>query len=160
MFSSKKIMRLFMVVTMVLFSFSCSTGIVPKRSSKAIITVSVSSDINPDLKGRPSPIVLYIYQLKSDDGFNNAPFFELYDNAESVLGSDKTGVMEYEMSPRDQFTIEKFVLDEDTKYLGFFAAYRDVNASVWRVSKPIKPHKKSLFNVALGRSEIVVTRDK
>ena len=66
----------------------CSTidKVFEDKPPKAVIRISSDPDINPDMNGRPSPIVLRIYALKSDDIFNNADFFALYENDASILG--------------------------------------------------------------------------
>ena len=49
------------------------------KPAKVVIRIKTSNDLNPDVQGRASPIVLRIYSLKSADAFNNARFFELYE---------------------------------------------------------------------------------
>ncbi len=45
-------------------------------------TFRAAADLNPDYQGNPSPLVVRFYELKSPTAFNNAGFFDLYDNAE------------------------------------------------------------------------------
>ena len=111
----------------------CSTidKVFEDKPPKAVIRISSDPDINPDMNGRPSPIVLRIYALKSDDIFNNADFFALYENDASILGNDMTGRDEMQISPGDNASMEK-ELTMDTRYVGVTAAYRDLDNAIWR----------------------------
>ena len=42
---------------------------------KVPMTIAASTDANPDATGRPSPVVLRVYQLKGDGAFSRAEFF-------------------------------------------------------------------------------------
>ena len=98
---------------------------------KVVIRITASTEVNPDMMGRPSPIVVRIYDLKSDDIFNNADFFALYENDASILGNDMTGRDEMQISPGDNTSLEK-ELTMDTRYVGVTAAYRDLDNAIWR----------------------------
>ncbi len=50
-------------------------------------TLVVAQDVNPDRAGRPSPIVVRIYQLKEEGAFNNADYFALMDKEQETLGA-------------------------------------------------------------------------
>ena len=48
----------------------------------------VAADINPDIEGRPSPVIIRVYELASKTVFENQDFFALYDNPEAILRTD------------------------------------------------------------------------
>ena len=50
------------------------------------MTISASASINPNSSSEPSPVVLRIYQLKSDSAFKAAEFSEMFYNDRKVLG--------------------------------------------------------------------------
>ena len=52
----------------------------PEAKTKAAMTLVATADTNPDGSGRPSPIVVRVYQLKTDGAFKGADFFALYDD--------------------------------------------------------------------------------
>ena len=51
-----------------------------------VISIDVASDVNPDASGRPSPLVLRVYQLADSEAFGASSFFDLYDDDRSILG--------------------------------------------------------------------------
>ena len=111
----------------------CSTAkkLLEPDPPKVVIRITASTEVNPDMMGRPSPVVIRIYDLKSDDTFNNADFFALYENDASILGNDMTGRDEMQISPGDNASMEK-ELTMDTRYVGVIAAYRDLDNAMWR----------------------------
>src|SRR5262245_51811824 len=54
-------------------------------------TITATADLNPDFRGRPSPVVLIVFQRKSADTFKNADFSSLFDPKAPVLGGDLIG---------------------------------------------------------------------
>jgi len=50
------------------------------------MTLAVSPDVNPDANGRPSPVVVHVYQLRADGAFRRVEFFELMDDSVKALG--------------------------------------------------------------------------
>ena len=61
--------------------------------------ILASFEINPDANGRPSPLVVRIYELKSISAFNDADFFKLYDEEVATLGGDLLSREEFELTP-------------------------------------------------------------
>ena len=116
---------------------------------KVVIRIKTENDLNPDMMGRPSPIVVRIYDLRSDDIFNNADFFPLYEDDAGILGDDMTARDELELPPGERVEIEK-ELDMEAKYVGVMAAYRDLDNAVWRGSIPTPVNKTTYIDVQVG----------
>jgi type VI secretion system protein VasD len=93
--------------------------------------VAASHDVNPNLYGRPSPVVVVFYQLKNVDAFNGADFDTLYQNPQQALGGDFVSQKQVEVAP-GKATVIDWKLDPTTKYLGVVAAYSQLNNTVWR----------------------------
>jgi type VI secretion system protein VasD len=108
----------------------------PAKPAVASFVVSARADANPDATGRPSPIVVRVYQLKSDAGFGNAEFFALFDDDKRVLAADLVGREEFELAPGETRTVE-LNLSPDTRFMGALGAYRDVRDATWRASEPV-----------------------
>ncbi len=60
----------------------------PPKPAPAALTIAASADTNPDDTGRPSPVVVRVYQLKADAAFAGAEFFPLFDDDQKVLGAE------------------------------------------------------------------------
>lgn len=56
--------------------------------TKLNLKLTASDQVNPDLNGRPSPIVVRLIELKHPVAFENADFFSLYERAKESLSPD------------------------------------------------------------------------
>src|SRR5262249_58169575 len=54
-------------------------------------TIKAEPSVNPDRGGRPSPIVVRVYELKAVAAFNGADFFALYDKEQETIRGDLVG---------------------------------------------------------------------
>lgn len=121
---------------------ACASG--PPKSTKARMTVVAQSDVNPDAGGRPSPVVVRVYQLQQDAKFANADFFALFDDEQQALGADLLARDEIELAPGERKVLQVEVKG-DAKFLGAVAAFRDIRNSQWRAVQPAP--KKGLLDV-------------
>jgi len=112
--------------------------------------VRAAEDINPDFQGRPSPIVVRLYQLKTPVAFSNATYFALYDKEQAELGNDLLGREEFEFRPGQEVKIER-ELEAQTRYIGILAGYRDIERATWRVVTPVKIEKKNELKIDFRR---------
>ncbi|MFT5722582.1 MAG: type VI secretion system protein VasD [Motiliproteus sp.] len=97
------------------------------------LSLLVDPQVNPDLNGRPSPMVLRIYQLKRDLQFRSSDFFSLYDNDIKVLSADLVGRDEYVLNPGQLLEIE-LGLNQGVRYLAFLGAFSDLDNAVAKLS--------------------------
>jgi type VI secretion system protein VasD len=118
---------------------------------KAVMTITAGVDANPDATGRPSPIVVRVYQLKTDASFNGAEFFALFDDDQKVLGAELISRDEFVMTPSERRTIDVVVSDQ-ARFVGAIAAYRDIRNSQWRALAAAAPHKG--LNIDVGRARV------
>lgn len=157
-FSSAVCTSLLLIVVTTLLA-GCAGVLFPDRPAKLQLQINSVADLNPDINGRSSPIVLRIYSLKSDDAFNGARFFELYENGADILGGDLLSMQELEISPSESLEVNNFKLDLDTRHVGFLAAYRDLDKAIWRDSIDTPINKKISAEVSLGRLSIAARED-
>jgi type VI secretion system protein VasD len=129
-------------VLMVLALSACASG--PPKPVKAHMSVAARADANPDASGRPSPIVIRIYQLKADSAFAAADFFALFDDDKKTLAADIAGEDEFELSPGEEKKLE-FKVSGEARFVGAIAAFRDIRNSTWRVLQPAP--KKGIKNI-------------
>jgi type VI secretion system protein VasD len=125
----------------------------PPKPAPAAFTIAASPDTNPDNTGRPSPVVVRIYQLKGDAAFNGADFFPLFDDDRKVLGPELISREEYVVAPSEKRTIEVAVSD-DARFVGAVAAFRDIRNSQWRV---LMPAARTGMTVAVERTRVRLT---
>ena len=112
-------------------------------------SIAASKDVNPDINGRPSPVVVRIFQLHGDGEFLSADFFTLYTKEKESLGASLIASQEFELRPGERLDT-KIPLAKDARYVGAIAAYRDLSTAQWRVLRTRPSH--SLF---VGESVVV-----
>jgi type VI secretion system protein VasD len=139
---------------------ACASG--PPKSTKARMTVIAQSDVNPDASGRPSPIVVRVYQLQQDAKFANADFFALFDDEQQALGGDLLARDEVTLAPGERKEVQVEVKGE-AKFLGAVAAFRDIRNSQWRTVQAapkkglLDVFKKDGVQVSVARAKVIVT---
>jgi type VI secretion system protein VasD len=121
---------------------------------KSPMTIAASSDTNPDGTGRPSPVVVRVYQLRTDAAFANADFFALFDDDQKVLGQELISRDEFVLAPSEQRVIDVTV-SGDTRFVGAIAAFRDIRNAQWRTAVAAVPQKA--MTIAVERARVVVT---
>lgn len=112
----------------------------------------VSADVNPDASGRPSPIVVRLFQLRDDGEFAGAEFFALYEKEKEVLGASLLSREEYVLAPGETRNLE-VELNAEARHLGVLAAFRDIRAARWRALTRA-PEKK--LTDLLGKDGITI----
>lgn len=145
-------------------------GGMPSRKEQASLDlkIKVSDGVNPDELGRPAPIMVRIYELKSAYTFDNADFFSLQSDSKKVLGEDAIVIDEFVLRPGDVRDIRRR-LNAATTAIGVLAGYRELGKSVWRGAYRLPPppdeawlrvlttRTKIKLNVDIGQRAVLVT---
>lgn len=129
----------------------------PPKPVQTQATLIASTDVNPDSEGRPSPVVVRIYQLRGDAEFNDAGFFALFDNEQAALGSSLIMRDERTLFPGQRAPLS-VALAPDARFLGVVAAYRDIRSSRWRAVVGV-PEKSLLKLLAKRRVSVQIGKD-
>jgi len=119
----------FAVTLLGLVLVSCSSA--PPKPTKAKMTVAAVAEINPDAGGRPSPVVIRVYQLKDDAAFSDADFFAIFDDEAATLGSALLMREEFVLTPGDRRQVE-LPVSREARFVGVVAAFRDIRNAQWR----------------------------
>jgi type VI secretion system protein VasD len=116
--------------------------------TKLDLSVEGSEALNPDLNGRPSPIVLRLMALKHPVAFENTDFFSLYQRPREALAPDLITVEELELRPGETRDL-KLSVEEGTRYVGVVAAYRNLPETSWRFVIPLEVKGTTRVELAL-----------
>ena len=127
----------------------------PPKPSIAELSFVIDANVNPDSSGRPSPVVVRIYELKSLAAFNRADFFSLYEKDREQLGPDLVNRDELPLMPGGKPQAIT-TLKSDTRYLGVVAAFRDIERARWRASTPILVNQTTRMEIKLDRNEVAI----
>lgn len=109
-------------------------------------SLHAAADVNPSVSKRPSPLLVRVYELKSATAFNSADFLALFQRDQAELGPDLVGREEFMLNPGESRPITK-TLAPETRFIGVFAAYRDLERARWRAVVAVEPGKKHKLQV-------------
>jgi type VI secretion system protein VasD len=131
----------------------------PAKPPLLRIGVEARSDANPDRRGRPSPVLVRVYELKSLSVFNGADYFALNEQDDQVLGKDLVAREEFALRPGETRVLER-ALQPDTRFLGVVAGFRDLEKAQWRAAYalPAKRKKRVTVEVILEGKSIHVAQ--
>ena len=110
----------------------------PREQTRLEIAITAEAGVNPDDKGRAAPILVRLYELKSEGAFESADYFSLYGNDKALIGSDLLVRDEFILRPGDVKTIRR-KSHPDVTAIGILAGYRDLAQADWRMVQKIDP---------------------
>ncbi|WP_395344129.1 type VI secretion system lipoprotein TssJ [Ningiella sp. W23] len=126
---------------------ACASPNPVEKKSSFVYAISASDTINPDINGRPSSVLLRVYQLKSKRNFENARYEDIFSQGQHTLGAEFLSVDEYLIDPNTNMQIELEVL-EASRFIGIAVGFRSINATNWRTVIAM-PEKSSLNPIGL-----------
>lgn len=137
---------------------ACAGAPPPPPPKPTIIQASVEAGaaVNPDNKGRASPIVVRVYELRSLAAFNGADFFSLWDREKELLAADMVAKDEFQLRPGEQKKFERNA-QPDTKFVAVIAAFRDIERANWRGSVGIAPNQTTPVAIKLDARSVGIT---
>jgi type VI secretion system protein VasD len=127
----------------------------PKRENLGL-QISAAADVNPDMQGRPSPIILHVMELNSTEQFNRLDYMGLTQPSGAALGAELLGKNQVVLQPGESKTLP-LELNPMTTAIGLVAGYRDIDNAAWRKTVPIIQGKTKGISVTLGQTQIVAT---
>ena len=142
-------MRLWAIFALAAVAASCGGG-GGGPPTRFEITVVAGSSINPNAANEPSPVVVRLYELKSDQAFRQAEFFQLFDEDAKTLGPDMLSKTEFEFAPGTTQRITKQSQNKDLAYIGVLASFRDIDAATWRAVGKVDPQQPNLVMITLS----------
>jgi len=119
------------------------------------LTIEAGRDINPDPHGRPSPIALKLFELKSLANFERADFFSLFDRERETLGPELIARDEMVLRPGDRVTQERKIAPE-VRFIGVLAGFRDLERSQWRLSIPMEAARRQPLRIQLDATRVAL----
>lgn len=159
--------ELILIVAMAVLGTACSGKAPPAPEATPappdlVIQLEASDILNPDGSGRPSPIVLRVYQLVDAGPLASAEFFRVWDEDQKVFGTSPLWRQEVSMQPGGS-EILRVPLESEARALAVVGAYRDVRHSRWSAMAPISVDPKSLpsevrYLVSVGNRDLELKR--
>ncbi|MES2616062.1 MAG: type VI secretion system lipoprotein TssJ [Bdellovibrionota bacterium] len=125
--------------------------------SQVSLHVSGNQNLNQDIQRRvPEPVSVQVYQLKSDQKFKEANFFQIVDNPEKTLGADYLPpVFSFMLSPNQKQDVS-VKLNSDAKYFGIVAAFHAIDNAKWKAIIPLEGNSKKNITLILKDRNLIV----
>ena len=114
------------------------------------LTFDVTSDINPDDRGRPSPLVVRLYELKSPILFERANFLDVYERDEEVLGADYIARHALKSLTPGADRVEELRISDEAQYIALFAEFNQYRDAEYRLVIPVVPHVKTKAKISVS----------
>ena len=127
----------------------------PPPPTRVEAKIIAAKDINPDVRGIPAPLFLRVYALRAETAFANADFFQLHENDTAVLGGDLFKRSEHVLRPGETQPLSR-ELEDEVRFLGFVAAYQEIDRATWRALLPVQQNKTTKVTIQLGPRDIVI----
>ena len=131
----------------------CSALSPYSKLTKLDLELHGSDRLNPDLNGRPSPIVLRLLELKHPVAFENGDFFALYQRPKEALAPVTSE--ELELRPGESREL-KLSVQDGSRYVGVLAAYRDLPEASWRYVIAVPPQERTRIALSLDERGIAL----
>jgi type VI secretion system protein VasD len=111
----------------------------PPKPTVVTLELNATAQLNPDTRGRPSPLLVRLYELTTPVGFEALDFAVL--QADDVAGLKPALQDKYEHVLAPGATVNaKLQPTEAVKFIGVFASFRDLTRAQWRAVVPVKPN--------------------
>lgn len=133
----------FMSAVLITSSLLCGCG---KPSIE--LAVASQANVNPDHTGRPSPVIVKIYEMRSDLAFSQSDFGPLFESPVQVLGADLLAADEQLLVPGEarRITYEPV---EGTRFMGVVAGFRQVDRAAWKIVAPVDCEASNIVGIEL-----------
>ena len=121
------------------------------------ISMEVASlpNVNPDSSGRPAPIIVKMYEMRSDLAFRQGDFQTLFMEPMKVLGAELVAMDELLFVPGEARVVEYSPMPE-TRYVGILAGFRQMERAKWRTVLPVDPEAKNPIRIELNDTTLTV----
>jgi len=149
-----KVHRLLQICTAVVFTL-CGCASTPDPTAIKV-TLEAAANVNPDVHGRPSPVIVRLYELRSPTAFTNADFFSLYDKDQEILGADLVVKEEIQLTPGEKRSFRRQT-QPDTRHIAAIAAFRDLNRAQWRSTAVVPLQQTTRITIRLDGNNIAIS---
>ena len=131
-----------------------SMGKTLNLDTKVLLNFQVWDDVNPDSAGRPSPVVVTLFELEDARQFSQEDFIHLYEDPKKYLGKDLIKLRRLkEFTPGYDRSLE-LIANPATRFIGMLVEFSQYDKAEGRVVFEVKPHAKTKLNLLLSNLAI------
>lgn len=110
---------------------ACSGSVRKELPVPFELTIVASERLNPTELGRPSPVVVKVFELADRGFFRSADIFTLLGDEGAAPHAEVIDVQGFSMMP-GEIRVVRRLATLGARYIGVVAGYRDIERSVWR----------------------------
>ena len=122
------------------------------------LAVASQPNVNPDHSGRPSPVVVKMYELRGDLAFKQNDFYSLFHEPVKALGNDLVAADELVFVPSEARTVSYDPMPH-TRFIGVVAGFRQIERARWRAIIPVNPEEKNTVRIELSDASLILIAD-
>jgi len=117
------------------------------------LTVVGGPALNPNNEGRPSPVVVRIFDLAAVGAFQAADYAGLFEQPGDALKREVLAQEELVLRPGDIQERSRTLVPQ-VRALGIAAGFRDLEHAVWRLAVPLKAGQRNFVLIDLDRDTV------
>lgn len=120
-----------------------------------MLSLTGTTEQNPDINGAPSPVAVRIIQLIDPNRFQHADAYAFIDNQQQALGADAAASEDVFVSPSEQRSI-RIDPKPGVTAIGVAALYRDIDNAQWRAVAPVASNGPTKLSATIGRLTVTL----
>jgi len=117
------------------------------------LTIVGGPSVNPNAQGRPSPVVVRIFELKAGKAFASADYAALFERPAQALGDDLVAQEEFVLRPGEIQHRDR-ALAAPVRALGVAAAFRELDGASWQLLVALTPGTRNLLLIDVDADKI------
>ena len=129
----------------------------PKPTQVTGGSIEATAQVNPSVNKRPSPVIVRLYELKSDASFKSADFVAMYQRDTAELAADIVAREEMALQPGESRPIAAKTLAPEVKFIAAAAFFRDIEHAQWRSIAPVLANTNQTVTVRADANAVSVT---
>jgi type VI secretion system protein VasD len=128
----------------------------PAQHISLELEISVSADANPDDAGRPSPVVLSVFDLLQTHSFRRAAYLDLLRNPQKLLKENLLGQQRTTAIAPGQHRTLTLMLEPQALHAGIVAELVQFAAVKTRTTAALKPAAKNRLQLVVNARGIAL----
>ncbi len=120
------------------------------------LSLEAALDSNPDLHGRPSPVIVRLLQLADSKRLEQVELFQSEAAAEQALGRDLLRQESLLLRPGQQQE-QVFLPVPGTRFIALVVEYRNIDHAQWWAWAEIDPTRPSRLTALVARQRVALT---
>ena len=146
-------LRYLAVTLMLILLVGCAKEPPLPTPTKIDLTIRTTEYANPDLSGRPSPVVVVVFALKPGNSFETATARALTSLAEPPDPATMPRIGRYAIRP-DSSKKLSFEAANGVEKVGVVAGFRDTATTIWRASIEVKQEETNTITATIGAKQV------